>query len=93
MKKVVINDCYGGFGLSGEAKILYAALSGTVPDMKKIKENRTDPYLVKVVEQLGKHADTEYSRLKVVEFKDKYFISSNDGLETLYTPENINWKS
>lgn len=30
MKKIVVNRCYGGFGLSHEAMVLYAHLTGLV---------------------------------------------------------------
>ena len=46
---------------------------------------RNDPCLVKVVEKLGKKANTRFSRLVVVEIPDdvQWEISDYDGLETI----------
>ena len=47
---IVINDCYGGFGLSERAQTEYKRLVGiTDPDWYDRDVSRDDPYLVKVV--------------------------------------------
>jgi hypothetical protein len=67
--KIVINACYGGFGLSKEALALFNERSGTVVAYEdKIK--RDDPILVEIVEQLGEAADGGFAELKVVEIPD-----------------------
>ena len=135
MKKIVINGCYGGFGLSLEAVKLYAELKGFKifpfidkpltggrfdferfypytedmgcvqpflihygtkplnPDGSYIKDAyfsprniaRDDEYLVKVVEKLGKKANGECAKLKIIEIPDyvKWEIEDEDGLETV----------
>ena len=84
MKKVVINDCYGGFGLSEQAMIMYRRLAGK----KKVKLydrdiQRDDPFLIQVVETLGRSADGYCARLKIVEIPEdvKFIIEEYDGAE------------
>lgn len=86
MKKVVINSCFGGYGLSKKAyeflgkewdKYGYA-YAGYVC--------RSDPKLVECVETLGEAANGECAELKVVEYDDYNFthqIDEYDGLESL----------
>ena len=81
--KIVINDCYGGFGLSEEAEELYVQkknISG--PFRGDILRN--DSVLVEVVETLGDKASGIYSKLKVVEIPDDvtdWRIEEYDGWE------------
>jgi len=80
MKKVVINKCFGGFGLSKEA----LSLLGQESDSFYWRDDkRTDSLLVEVVEELGERAFGDYARLKVVEIPEdvKWSISENDGNE------------
>ena len=80
--KIVINACYGGFGLSKEALALFNERSGTVVAYEdKIKRN--DPILVEVVEQLGEDAADRFAELKVVEIPDdvEWQIEEYDGNE------------
>lgn len=80
--KIVINTCYGGFGLSKEALVLYSERSGLVnicdQDIK-----RNDPILVEVVEQLGEDAGHCFAELKVVEIPGdvQWQIQEYDGNE------------
>ena len=84
MTKIVINRCFGGFGLSGAAMKRYAELKGyTVGDEhgffhlldkngKRFSDDdipRTDPALVQVVEELGDEANTRFSDLRIVELE------------------------
>lgn len=65
---VVINNCYGGFGLSDKAEAEYKKLANiTDPDWWHRDIQRDDPYLVKIVREMGEAADGEYSKLKIVE--------------------------
>lgn len=52
-------------------------------------EHRDDPTLIEVVEELGKKASDNYSKLVVVEIPDgmDYVIDDYDGFETLH--ENV----
>jgi hypothetical protein len=80
--KIVINDCYGGFGLSKKALALYNERTGTVLTYEyDIKRN--DPILVEIVEQLGEAANGDFAELKVVEIPDdvQWQIQEYDGDE------------
>lgn len=125
--KVVVNKCYGGFGLSHEAlkKMVLLnskAVEGTVFNEKNgwkrkdfnidlgdgmfghhfhdviVKDevlysfcdrydhkSRTDPVLVKVVEEMGEKSYGEFAKLKIVEIPDdiEWEISEYDGIERI----------
>ena len=84
--KIVINRCYGGFGLSDQAHSFIAKRKGWQHacddydrDYWLNKENqqvfdyeidRADPDLIAVVEELGKLADGPHAYLKVVNIPD-----------------------
>lgn len=81
---IVINTCYGGFGLSDRAEREYQALAGiTAEDWSAYNVARDDPYLVKVVRDLGMSANGPYSNLKVVEVPGdvEWEIEEYDGNE------------
>jgi hypothetical protein len=82
MKEIVVNRCYGGFGLSEEAKQRYEELTGGTFELKN-ELIRDDPVLVRVVKELGKNANTDYSELEVIEIPDdvQWEIGEYDGLE------------
>ena len=75
--KVVINRCYGGFGLSEKA-MKFLGVGSEWPDIA-----RNDPKLVECVEKLGEEANDTYAELKVVEIPDDVNWKSGeyDGLE------------
>jgi hypothetical protein len=87
--KIVINKCYGGYGLSEEA---YKAL-GIVWDNYgyDYEDDRTNPKLVEVVEKLGEAASGRFARLKVVEIPDDidFELASYDGLETVHEAHGV----
>lgn len=84
--KIVINRCYGGFGLSEQAHSFIAKRKGwqhacddydndywycqSGKPVYCTQLKRDDPDLVAAVEQLGKDVDGSYSLLKVVEIPD-----------------------
>ena len=79
--KVVINRCYGGFGLSEKA---YEYLDIPWDGYGYIcNEDRTNPKLVECVEKLGEDANGTFAELKVVEIPDdvEWTIEEHDGLE------------
>ena len=88
MNKVVINNCYGGFGLSERAKKRYQELSGTTfPDMSWDIQ-RHDPALVQVVEELKEEANGRNACLSVEEIPgNRYYITEYDGVEEVHCPE------
>ena len=84
--KVVINHCFGGFGLSQVAK---DELKASWPEWdgyeKSDIEFRSDSRLVEIVERLGLDAAGRYANLAVVEVPDdvEVYISNYDGQETI----------
>jgi len=81
--KIVINDCYGGFGLSEEAEELYVQKKNISGPLRG-DILRNDSVLVEVVETLGDKASGIYSKLKVVEIPDDvtdWRIEEYDGWE------------
>ena len=80
--KIVINRCYGGFGLSEKALVEIASAK-CVNELNAHDIPRDDPDLVAVVESLGERSWGEYSKLKVVEVPDgvEWFIHEYDGME------------
>ena len=85
MKKIVINKCHGGFGLTDAAMFRYA-------EIKKIEDLTTlhiydlcrdDPVLIQVVEELGEEAMDRYADLKIVEIPEDvdWYIHEYDGME------------
>ena len=81
MPKVIINTCYGGFGLSNEAKTILALRGVDVHSMDD--DLRTNQDVVEVVELLGALANGDHSKLKVVDVPDdvKWHIAEYDGSE------------
>jgi hypothetical protein len=88
--KIVINTCYGGFGLSKEALALFNERSGTTITYEHDIE-RNNPILVEIVEQLGEAADGNYAELKVVEIPDdvQWHIAEYDGWETIHEDHRV----
>lgn len=97
MGKVVINTCYGGFGLS--------AFAINMMEERGYKVNRYDfgsyldsdiarhnEDLIEVVEILGEDANGMCAELTIVEFDGNvYRIDEYDGYESLVTPEDQKW--
>ncbi len=91
--KVVINTCFGGFGLSEQAINLYLSTTGKEDDDNFFCREipRDDPALVKIVESLGKAANGRAAKLKVVEVPSdaKWYIHDYDGAEAVYEEHRI----
>jgi len=85
MTKVVINRCYGGFGLSDTAEALYCAYANKNPDeFSRSDIPRDCPILLQVIEQLGiDECHGKYASLKIVEIPDdvEWVIEDYDGKE------------
>ena len=79
MTKIVINRCYGGFGLPAQ---VCAELDCSKYDYRE-HDKRNDPLLVECVERLGEAASGAYANLKVVEIPDdvEWTIQEYDGSE------------
>jgi len=81
---VVINSCHGGFSLSDRATREYKAMAGiTDPKWYERDISRDDPYLVKLVRELGMGANGTYANLKIVEVPGdvEWQIEEYDGNE------------
>lgn len=92
MAKIVFNACYGGFGLSDEAKARYAELTGGSADFYDWDLSRHDPILVQVVEEMGDEASGFGGDLRVKEIEGSlYRIDEYDGNESVETPDSIDW--
>ena len=97
MTKIVYNTCYGGFGLSDKAIKRYWELKGKpVPDdftQWDFEDNRADPILAQVVEELGEDADGHFAELAIHELEPgtKYRIHEYDGLETVMSIDDYKW--
>lgn len=88
MGRVVINRCYGAFGLSEEA-ILWLKEHG---NNSGASTSRHDPILIECVQTLKDKANGRYSNLEVIEFEgNKYRIQNYDGMESVETPNSIKW--
>ena len=96
MQKIVINRCYGGFGLSSKARELLQRYMGTdtLPSRYVFYSgSRDNPHLVRVVEELEQEAGYKHADLRVVEVPDgvKWFIVEYDGLEHV-AEEHRTWQ-
>ena len=84
--KIVINDCFGGFGLSDEGVARYAEIKGVTLDKDFYAGSdiaRDDPALVQLVEENRDEYESRYASLKVVEIPDgvEWEIEEYDGKE------------
>jgi hypothetical protein len=106
--KVLINACFGGFGLSVDAFEKLLACKGIAWEKQESKygsisyyhaghlgdddhylydyiltENRADPDLIAIFEEMGHLTNGSYSRLKIVEVPDdvEWTIDEYDGKE------------
>ena len=91
--KVVINNCYGGFGLSEKAIQRYNEISDrNIDSWDALELPRHDPALVQAVEELGQDANGRNACLLVQEIPgNRYLIEEYDGAETIFFPEMPNW--
>ena len=84
IRRIVINDCYGGFGLSDKATKRYKELAGIEdPEFYDRSIPRDDPYLVKIVREMGSAANGRCANLKIVEVPAdvNWIIEEYDGVE------------
>ena len=89
--KVAYNTCYGGFGLSKKAELLYRALKNMSEedDLFTDELDRHDPVLIAVIEKLGPEADGFLAKLAIRTINSsKYRIEKYDGIERVITPED-----
>ena len=82
--KIAINTCYGGFSLSEEALALYKEYAGVLPSLED--EDRSDPLLIRVIEQLGTERAAAKGRghkLKIIDIPEgvEWEIRDKGGIE------------
>ncbi len=93
MKKIVINSCFGGFGLSQKAQDMYCFAKNINPgewskwgyysDFNDRDLCRDDPLLIEIVEKLGEEANGDSAELRIVEIPEdvNWYIEEYDGSE------------
>lgn len=89
--KLVINRCWGGFGISMACleKMRELGYKEKVPVYRNepyYEGPRDNPYLVAAVVALGDEASGKYARLRIVDIPDdiKYTIHDYDGQESVH---------
>lgn len=92
-KKILYNDCYGGFDISVEALDLYNESSETKYYKFNIPNLHENEKLVSIVEKLGNKANGLCSKLKILKIPEFIFpyvkISEYDGLEDVEIDYNL----
>lgn len=82
--EIVVNRCYGGYGLSKEA----VKMMGYEDYCEAIDVKRNHPTLVATVRYLGSdNASGDFSDLRIVEIPDEatdWTIKEHDGFEIVY---------
>ena len=101
MYKIVINSCFGGFGVSEQgAKWLLA--NGASPEKVTINDygwvyvtcdlERHHPLLVQMVEALGDKASGPHASLRIHTMAQPlYRVNEYDGAESVEEPHHIVW--
>ena len=89
--KVVINTCFGGFGLSKAAYDFLGLEWNGFGYAYRDHDKRTDPKLIECVETLGHKADGYFAKLKVVEIPDdvEWEINDYDGIESVHEVHRV----
>jgi hypothetical protein len=103
MYKVVVNGCFGGYGVS-EKGAAWLLANGASPEKVAVREypggdcsvtvylERHDPLLVRMVEELGERASGPYARLCVHTMEQPlYRIDEYDGCESVEEPGHVHW--
>ncbi len=89
--KVVINSCYGGFGLSKKAYEFLGIPWDGYGYSHSSYDERSDPKLVDCVEKLGESANGRFANLLVVEIPDdvEWHIEEYDGIESIHENHRV----
>lgn len=68
---------------------------GNYFDPYTLKNNRTDPDLIKVVEDLGDKANGEFAKIRLFEVSPgtQYRIDEYDGFESVVTQDTYEWST
>lgn len=101
--KILINGCYGGFGISDEAKAEYERRTGEKISYDCDNDNRYNPILIQIREEFGRDrfsGDYASIHIKTIDeiYKDYYTINEYDGIESIeidyagYERDNLIYK-
>lgn len=89
MTKILINTCYGGYGISELAYRKLELKKGREIHPAELAWNtdwRKDTDLISIVEDLGDKANGDYAKIKIEEYDESLYvprIREYDGLERL----------
>ena len=84
IRRIVINDCFGGYGLSEDALEEYKRMACIEdPEFTDQDIDRDDTYLVRLVEEWGERAEDNFAQLKIVDIPADvdWIIQEYDGHE------------
>jgi hypothetical protein len=84
IRRIVINDCFGGYGLSEDALEEYKRMACIDdPEFTDQDIDRDDTYLVRLVEEWGERAEDSFAQLKIVDIPADvdWIIQEYDGHE------------
>jgi hypothetical protein len=83
--KIVVNTCYGGFGLSKEAEAEFRQKAGLSDDfwLGRLDDYRDHPILVAMVEADADGVSGDAAELDIIEIPDDvdWVIEEYDGIE------------
>jgi len=92
-RKLSNNPRWGGIVLKGEAYPdgTYSTIDFGAHHVNESLVPRTDPILIRVIEDLGKAANGRYAELAIAMLPEgtRYRIDEYDGYESLITSENL----
>ena len=91
-QKIVINDCYGGFGISDEAWVILKERGLTAEYDDDI--SRIEPLLIDLIEERGTEFVSSFlANLKIVSIPDhvRWAIEEYDGAEWI-AEEHMIWR-
>lgn len=101
--KIVINKCFGGFGISPEAYeymgVQYKSICDTdfvYPINGSQEDFRTNDKLIEFIEKYGsERASGRCAKLKIVEIPKgtRYRITEYDGMEDIEADSSIGWET
>jgi len=88
---ILINTCYGGFGLSEKAVELYTNRKKEIDPLfeynNEFSIKRDDPILIQIFHELGDEINDGYAKLKICNidnrYKNCYKIHEYDGKESI----------
>ena len=88
--EIMVNKCYGGFGFSEEARLLYLKRKGLRHDLEMYFDDieRHDPVMVQIVKELGPRANGFCAKIEIekipLRFGKHYAINDYDGSEGVW---------